>query len=132
MLEAFEFLQKVFLGLMYPFSCVLWAIFWSFSLLFFVRKGTVAGAAQIRNRKAAERLPERDRRGYPQGGSCRATVRRERCRHRQATETDRPARPDGKPSALQPLIRSRACPNQRVQLPESVAPHLDTGRRGAF
>ena len=23
--------------LMYPFSCVLWAIFWSFSLLFFVR-----------------------------------------------------------------------------------------------
>ena len=28
---------KVFLGLMYPFSCVLWAIFWFFSLLFFVR-----------------------------------------------------------------------------------------------
>ena len=35
--SCFEFLQKVFLGLMYPFSCVLWAIFWSFSLLFFVR-----------------------------------------------------------------------------------------------
>ena len=32
--SCFEFLQKVFLGLMYPFSCVLWAIFWSFSLLF--------------------------------------------------------------------------------------------------
>ena len=31
--SCFEFLQKVFLGLMYPFSCVLWAIFWSFSLL---------------------------------------------------------------------------------------------------
>ena len=29
--SCFEFLQKVFLGLMYPFSCVLWAIFWSFS-----------------------------------------------------------------------------------------------------
>ena len=26
--SCFEFLQKVFLGLMYPFSCVLWAIFW--------------------------------------------------------------------------------------------------------
>jgi len=35
--SCFEFLQKVFLDLMYPFSCVLWAIFWSFSLLFFVR-----------------------------------------------------------------------------------------------
>ncbi len=35
--SCFEFLQKVFLGLMYPFSCVLWAIFWPFSLLFFVR-----------------------------------------------------------------------------------------------
>ena len=35
--SCFEFLQKVFLGLMYPFSCVLWAIFWSFSLLLFVR-----------------------------------------------------------------------------------------------
>ncbi|OUO76029.1 hypothetical protein B5F71_10475 [Bacteroides sp. An269] len=35
--SCFEFLQKVFLGLMYLFSCVLWAIFWSFSLLFFVR-----------------------------------------------------------------------------------------------
>ena len=32
--SCFEFLQKVFLGLMYPFSCVLWAVFWSFSLLF--------------------------------------------------------------------------------------------------
>ena len=32
--SCFEFLQKVFLGLMYPFSCVLWAIFWSFSLLY--------------------------------------------------------------------------------------------------
>ena len=32
--SCFEFLQKVFLGLMYPFSCVLWAIFWSFPLLF--------------------------------------------------------------------------------------------------
>ncbi len=32
-----EFLQKVFLVLMFPFSCVLWAIFWSFPLLFFVR-----------------------------------------------------------------------------------------------
>ena len=30
--SCFEFLQKVFLGLMYLFSCVLWAIFWSFSL----------------------------------------------------------------------------------------------------
>ena len=30
--SCFEFLQKVFLGLMYPFSCVLWAIFWPFSL----------------------------------------------------------------------------------------------------
>ena len=30
--SCFEFLQKVFLGLMYPFSCVLWAIFWFFSL----------------------------------------------------------------------------------------------------
>ena len=28
--SCFEFLQKVFLGLMYPFSCVLWAIFWFF------------------------------------------------------------------------------------------------------
>ena len=35
--NCFEFLQKVFLGLMYSFSCVLWAIFWSFPLLFFVR-----------------------------------------------------------------------------------------------
>ncbi len=35
--SCFEFLQKVFLGLMYPFSCVLWAIFCSFPLLFFVR-----------------------------------------------------------------------------------------------
>ena len=25
--NSFEFLQKVFLGLMYPFSCVLWAIY---------------------------------------------------------------------------------------------------------
>ena len=32
--SCFEFLQKVFLGLMYPFSCVLWAIFWSFPLLY--------------------------------------------------------------------------------------------------
>ena len=32
--SCFEFLQKVFSSLMYPFSCVLWAIFWSFSLLF--------------------------------------------------------------------------------------------------
>ena len=32
--SCFEFLQKVFLGLMCSFSCVLWAIFWSFSLLF--------------------------------------------------------------------------------------------------
>ena len=31
--SCFEFLQKVFLGLMCSFSCVLWAIFWSFSLL---------------------------------------------------------------------------------------------------
>ena len=30
--SCFEFLQKVFLGLMYPFSCVLWAIFWSLVL----------------------------------------------------------------------------------------------------
>ena len=29
--SCFEFLQKVFLGLMYLFSCVLWVIFWSFS-----------------------------------------------------------------------------------------------------
>ena len=35
--SCFEFLQKVFLGLMCSFSCVLWAIFWSFPLLFFVR-----------------------------------------------------------------------------------------------
>ena len=35
--NCFEFLRKVFLGLMYPFSCVLWAIFLSFPLLFFVR-----------------------------------------------------------------------------------------------
>ena len=35
--SCFEFLQKVFLGLMYPFSCVLWAIFWSFPFLSFVR-----------------------------------------------------------------------------------------------
>ena len=34
--SCFEFLQKVFLGLMYPFSCVLWAIFWSFSLAIFL------------------------------------------------------------------------------------------------
>ena len=27
--NCFEFLQKVFLVLMFPFSCVLWAIFWS-------------------------------------------------------------------------------------------------------
>ena len=33
--SCFEFLQKVFLGLMYPFSCVLWAIFWSFSCIRF-------------------------------------------------------------------------------------------------
>ncbi len=45
-------------------------------------KREVAGAAQIRNRKAAERLPERDRRSHPQGGNRRAAVRRERCRHR--------------------------------------------------
>ena len=31
--NCFEFLQKVFLGLMCSFSCVLWAIFWSFPLL---------------------------------------------------------------------------------------------------
>ena len=41
MRSGFEFLQKVFLGLMYPFSCVLWAIFWSFSLLFFVRQPAI-------------------------------------------------------------------------------------------
>ena len=35
--SCFEFLQKVFLGLMCSFSCVLWAIFCSFSLLFFAR-----------------------------------------------------------------------------------------------
>lgn len=35
--NCFEFLQKVFLGLMCSFSCVLWTIFWSFPLLFFVR-----------------------------------------------------------------------------------------------
>ena len=35
--SCFEFLQKVFLGLMYPFSCVLWAIFWPFSLLFKIK-----------------------------------------------------------------------------------------------
>ena len=29
--HRFEFLQKVFLGLMYPFPCVLWVIFWSFA-----------------------------------------------------------------------------------------------------
>ena len=34
--SCFEFLQKVFLGLMCSFSCVLWAIFWSFPLLFFL------------------------------------------------------------------------------------------------
>ena len=34
--NCFEFLQKVFLGLMYSFSCVLWAIFWSFPLLIFL------------------------------------------------------------------------------------------------
>ena len=39
--SCFEFLQKVFLGLMYPFSCVLWAIFWPFSLLFFVRQPAI-------------------------------------------------------------------------------------------
>ena len=32
--SCFEFLQKVFLGLMCSFSCVLWAIFWSFPLLY--------------------------------------------------------------------------------------------------
>ena len=32
-----NFYKKFFLGLMYPFSCALWAIFWPFSLLFFVR-----------------------------------------------------------------------------------------------
>ena len=35
--NCFEFLQKVFSGLMYSFSCVLWAIFRPVSLLFFVR-----------------------------------------------------------------------------------------------
>ena len=39
--SCFEFLQKVFLGLMYPFSCVLWAIFWSFPFLFFVRQPAI-------------------------------------------------------------------------------------------
>ena len=34
--SCFEFLQKVFLGLMYPFSCVLWAIFWSFQPAIFL------------------------------------------------------------------------------------------------
>ena len=32
-----NFYKKFFLGLMYPFSCALWAIFWPFPLLFFVR-----------------------------------------------------------------------------------------------
>ena len=37
-LEAIlNFSKKVFLSLMHPFSCALWAIFWFFSLLFFVR-----------------------------------------------------------------------------------------------
>ena len=40
--SCFEFLQKVFLGLMCSFSCVLWAIFWSFSLLFLLRMQGVA------------------------------------------------------------------------------------------
>ena len=40
--SCFEFLQKVFLGLMYPFSCVLWAIFWPLPLLFFVRFRQIA------------------------------------------------------------------------------------------
>ena len=39
--SCFEFLQKVFSSLMYPFSCVLWAIFWPFSLLFFVRQPAI-------------------------------------------------------------------------------------------
>ncbi len=39
--NCFEFLQKVFLGLMHSFSCVLWAIFCSFPLLFFVRQPAI-------------------------------------------------------------------------------------------
>ena len=39
--SCFEFLQKVFLGLMCSFSCVLWAIFWSFSLLSSKNAGSV-------------------------------------------------------------------------------------------
>ena len=35
--QKYAFALWFILGLMYPFSCVLWAIFWSFSLLFFVR-----------------------------------------------------------------------------------------------
>ena len=44
--SCFEFLQKVFLGLMYPFSCVLWAIFLSFPLLF-KRKSLKNSSQQI-------------------------------------------------------------------------------------
>ena len=55
------------------------------------RNVATAGAAQVGNRETAERLPERDRGSHPQGGSRRAAVKRERCRHRKATETDRPA-----------------------------------------
>lgn len=49
------------------------------------------GAAQVGYQEAAGRLPEGDRHSHPQGGSRRAAVKRERCRHRKATETDRPA-----------------------------------------
>ena len=39
--NCFEFLQKVLPGLMFPFSCALWAIFWPFSFLFFVRQPAI-------------------------------------------------------------------------------------------
>lgn len=50
-----------------------------------------AGAAQVGYQEAARQLPEGDRGSHPQGGSRRAAVKRERYRHRKATETDRPA-----------------------------------------
>ena len=51
--SCFEFLQKVFLGLMYPFSCVLWAIFWSFSLL--LRKQRYPDFLQLKKRTFSKR-----------------------------------------------------------------------------
>lgn len=79
--------------------------------------------------KAKKELTEKGRADNQTERSNPDTHSRERA---TAEATHRPTRPQGQPSALPLVIRGGTCPYQCAELPESITPYLDTGRRGSF